>query len=167
MVSQHRQSQPGPHDPVHHEPAGDVFQLFRDILAQHLQRAAAGGTYRARREDRLVALQMIRQRLTAVPTAGIGGGRGRLRRGGGLGDGRVLGKAQAKLVQVLRRGSEALPLVPRQLVLQLLDDPRLGLNLARQKTHQFLQTVGVVGQGVKRVEHVRTIADPDPQENPE
>ena len=49
-------------DPVHDEAAGDIFQLFGYILAQLLEPAAARRAGLARREHRLKALQVIRQR---------------------------------------------------------------------------------------------------------
>lgn len=55
--------QPGPHDPVHDEAARHIFQLFRHILADPAQAAAAVGTgICAGRQLHLHARDMIRDR---------------------------------------------------------------------------------------------------------
>jgi len=51
-----------PHDPFHHKMAGDVFQLFRHVFAQRLERATAIVAAITRREDFFLSLEMIRQR---------------------------------------------------------------------------------------------------------
>ena len=43
------------HDALHHEAAGDVFQLLGDIFAEPLETAAAIGASLARRQNRLFA----------------------------------------------------------------------------------------------------------------
>ena len=49
------------HDALHHEAAGDVFQLLGDIFADPLETAAAIGASLARRQNRLFTRQMLRQ----------------------------------------------------------------------------------------------------------
>ena len=54
-----------PHNPVHHKPARSVLQFFGDVLTDPLQRSAAMSAVFSGRQNRLMALQMIRQRPAA------------------------------------------------------------------------------------------------------
>lgn len=51
---------------AHHEVTGDIIQLLGDILAHLAQGAAASSTYLTGRQDLILPIQMIWQRLAAV-----------------------------------------------------------------------------------------------------
>ena len=106
------------HDALHHEAAGDVFQLLGDIFAEPLETAAAIGASLARRKNRLFARQMLRQG-AALRLSLRTGQRGRER----LCSPRDLFVLQSELelVQGLRTDAETLPAQTRKLVLELLD----------------------------------------------
>ena len=151
-----------PDDPVNDKTARDVFQFFRDIFAKRFERAAAFLAGLTRRELRIMTFQMSGQWLAAVPTFGflLLLGRGALFRCR-LGDGLILIKAQLKLIQTLRVGAKTMPLVARQLVLQLLDQDVAGLQFTRQSADHLLQSGGIIGQGFKVIKHDHYITDPD------
>ena len=123
-------------NPVHYEAAGDVFQLFRHILAKQLQLAAALPTGVARRQDFLIAGKMTGQGLTLGLAFWRRGPirigivwQGFLRGCGNL----LVFQRQCQLIQSLRAGSEAMLAHPGQLVLELLDQDVAELGLARGK----------------------------------
>ena len=95
--------QAGPDDPFDHEATGDVVQFLGHVIAQNLERAAAVLAGLARREHRLVPLQVIRQGLAPGVALLLGfmtfGSRRFVRR---FGDGRVLGEGHLQLIQALR-----------------------------------------------------------------
>ena len=137
------------HDALHHEAARDVLQLLRHILAETLEATAAGPTALARREDRLFARQMIRQR--AALGLALRGGR-RFRQHVGRPRDLFVFDPELELVEGFRRGAEALPAQTRELVLELLDQKvavaQLGVprrQLGPRGQHHRLQRGNVVG----------------------
>ena len=152
-----------PDDALHHEAAGDVLQLFGDIVAQPLETSAAVRAALARREDRLFARQMIRQ----GPAPGLLLRR-RRRFGQHLGrpcDLLVL-QPELELVERFRRGAETLPAQTCKLVLELLDQQiavvQLGVPLRQfgpRGQHHRLQRGDVVRQGMGFAEHGGRLAE--------
>jgi hypothetical protein len=137
-----------PHDAVHDEPAGEVFQLLGHIFAQAAQRAAAlGAVSIAGRQLDFDARDMIGDRPTlrlVVLLVGLLIGRLQLR--GHLGDGDLAG-FQRELELLDRLGGCAKPMVPvaRQLMPQLRDQQRLGLHFGQQKRREPTQVLGIFG----------------------
>ncbi len=118
------------HDPVHHEAAGDVFELLGHVFAKPLQRAAARRAGPARRNHRLIARQVIRQgpalRLALVVCwrCCISLNR-RFSRQGDL----FLFQRQLKLIPRFRPRAELMAAQASKLMLQLLDEKVAGLQL--------------------------------------
>ena len=158
----------GAQDPVHDETAGDILQLFGHVLAQLLEPAAARGAGNSRREHRLMAWQMIRQRAPLWPAFSSG----RCRRGSvgrdlcGSCD-LFLFQRQFKLVKRLRARPELLTPQAHQLMLQLLDQNVAVLELGRQRRQKPLQNSRVVRQLLDIVEHGGNIPEPRRFRNPQ
>ena len=130
------------HDALHHEAAGDVFQLLGDIFAEALETVAAIGASLARRQNRLFTRQMIRQ--GAALRLLLRGGRRlgqRLRRPRDL----FVLQPELELVEGLRGGAEALPAQTRKLVLELLDQKVAVAQLGPRGQHHRLQRGDVIG----------------------
>ena len=162
-------------DPVHDEPAGHILELFGDVLADPLEPAAAGGTAVASGKYLVQARQVRRQGpplrggFGGSLDQGVAGGRRPI---GGAGNLFVF-KRQVELVQRLGPRAKAMAPMPRQLMLQLLDqeiaEPKLGLmrrdlrfqcrdRLPRCQ-HQGLQFGDVPGQLLGGGLHIRSIAE--------
>ena len=143
-------------DALHHEAARDVLQLLRHILAEPLQAAAAGGAALARRENRVLARQVVRQGAALRLLLRIGWWIGnRVRRPRDL----LVLKLELELVEGLRAGAESLPAQPRELVLELLDQKVAVTQLGPRGQHHRLQRGDVVGQGLSLFEHGRTLLE--------
>jgi hypothetical protein len=148
-----RTRQSWPDEAVHHEAPRDVLQLLGDVLAQPLQAAAASVAAFARHQHRLVARQLLRQRLAHGPPPGLGRTLRRCRIGGTRHLDLGLLERQVELLQALRSRPEALPAQPRQLVLQLGDAQGLRLGEHHQTLGSGTQFSRVVGQSLGLVEH--------------
>ena len=144
------------YDAHHHETAGDVLQLLRDILAQPLETTAAGGTPLARRQHRLFARQMARQgaALRLPLRAGRRLGQ-RLRRSGDL----FVFQPELELVEGFRGGAEALPAQTRKLMLELPDQKIAVAQLDPRGQHHRLQRGDVIWQNLGFIEHDGTLPD--------
>ena len=157
-------------NPVHDEPARNVFQFLGDILAERLQRPATGITCFAGGENLIVAVQMFGQRLTAwlallaVGLIGLIVITRRCCRGPGD---LFLFQCQFKLIKGFGAGAKPVTPQPGQLMLELLNPvitlldlcredrqlPVSGLNLGIPKGDDCLQFGDVTGQIGGRVEH--------------
>ena len=126
--------------------AGDVLQLLRHILAEPLETAAAARAAFARREMRLPARQVIRQR--AAPGLVLRGGQRLGKHFRRPRDLLVLHQLELELVEGLRGSAEALPAQTRRLVPELLDQQIAVAQLGGPRgQHHRLQRGDVVGQG--------------------
>jgi len=148
------------HDPVHHEAAGDVFQLLGHVFAKPLQPATARSTGIAHGEHRLMARQVIRQG-PALRLALVVGWRSRIllnrrfRRQGDL----LLFQRQFKLIEALGARPKPMAAQPRELMLQRLDEKLAGLQLRHQRRDQILQNRRIIRQRLSVVEHGDNLPD--------
>ena len=153
-----RTGEPGTNDAVHDEASGDIFQLFRHVLANPAQAAAAIGTsvgpwgqlhfhpgdvVRDRAALGFVLLLDVRQ---LHPR-----GHGRRRNLAGL-------KCQLKLFCRLRRRAKPVRPMPGQLMAKLLDQDRLRLDLGQKPRGEAAQLLRVFGQGQGLIQHARSLS---------
>jgi hypothetical protein len=106
-----------PDNAIYDEPAGDVLELFGDVLANALELAATGVAGRTGIKDMLLAGEMIRQ----WPAGGLLSclGRGCARWRPGAAENLEIFKHQLELIEAFGRGAEA--------IAQLLVQPRAEL----------------------------------------
>jgi hypothetical protein len=126
--------------------AGDVFQLFRHILADPAQAPAAIGTgICARRQFHFHPRDVVRDR-TALGCVLLFDVR-QLHPCGHRGGGKLAClQSQLQLFRSLGRGPEPVRPVPGQLVPQLLDQDRLRLDLSQKPRGEAAQLLGVFRQ---------------------
>ena len=158
--------QPGAHDPVHDEAAGDILQFFGDILADPAQAPATIGTgVRARRQFHLHPGNVIRDRTTLRLILLFDVRQLHPRRHGSSGDLAGL-EGQLQLFSGLGRRPEPVRPVPGQLVAQLLDQDRLRLHLRQEPRGEAAQLLGVFRQGQGVIEHTGSLSHCIPCGNP-
>jgi hypothetical protein len=138
--------------------AGDVFQLFRDILADAAQAAAAIGTgLGTRGQFHFHPRDMIRDRpaLRFVLLLDVRQAHPRCHRRrrdlAGL-------ERQMKLFRRLGRRPEAMSPMPGQLMAQLLDQDRLRLHLGQKPRGEAAQLFGVFRQGEGLIQHMGSLS---------
>ncbi len=148
-----------PHDPVHNEPAGDVFEFLGHILADPAQRVAAiGTTVFARSDLDLHARDVVRDRaaLRLVLLLDVGEPQRR-----GHGGGRDLARLQRQLQLIggLGRCAKSMSTVAGELMTQLLDQDRLGLHLGQKTRREGPQLLRVFRQRSGIVQHGDSLSD--------
>ena len=109
----------GPDNAIYDEAAGDVLELFGDVLANALELAAAGVAGLASIEDLLLAGEMIRQWPAGGLLSRLGGRCARWRLGAAL-DLEIF-KHQLELIEAFGRGAEAIAQLPVQPGAELRD----------------------------------------------
>ena len=139
-----------PHDAVHHETPRHIVEFFGDVLAQRLERAAAGRTGLTRRQGLLDARQMVRQGLALwldriVRRGGVRFGLRFDRCLGRRGDRLVL-QRHGELVEALCARAEAVAAQPRELVPELEDHKVAVGQFALKHADGTLEGVDIVGQ---------------------
>ena len=158
--------QPGPHDAVHDEAPGDIFQLLGHIFTDAAQTPTALGTgIGARAQFHVHPRDMVRDRaaLRFVLLFDVRQLHPRGHRGGG--DLTRL-EGQLQLVRSLGRGPEPVRPMACQLMAQLLDQDRLRLHLGQEPRGETAQLLGIVRQGQGVVEHARSLSCRNPCGNP-
>ena len=145
------------------EAPGDILQLRGHVFAERAQCAAALRAGFARRDDLLLAFQMVRQRGAAVLAflvfltvlRRVRPGCVFLLGGRGLPDLPVLLKIERKLVGTLGLGPEPRLAVASQLMFQLLYPQCLSLRQIEQSLRGGAQFPGVGWQGPEGLRHGR------------
>ena len=133
------------HDALHHEAAGDVFQLLGDIFAEALETVAAIGASLARRQEPSLHAADDPAGGGASVVFFVAGSRG----SGSASAARAISSSsrpELELVEGLRGGAEALPAQTRKLVLELLDQKVAVAQLGPRGQHHRLQSGDIVGQ---------------------
>ncbi len=141
-----RASHAGPDKAVHDEPARDVFQLFGDIFAEFLQNLAALAAGLAGRQHLLVARQAVRQRFALWFVLRPGDSIRRRRRRDLRRRDLFLFEPEFKLIHRLRLRAKPMAAMTGELVFQLGDPERLGLDRRHQLPREHPQFRGIIGQ---------------------
>ena len=153
-------------DAVHDEAPGDVFQLFRHILADPAQApAAVSAGIGARRQLHLHPGDMVRDRTALGFVLLLNVRQLHPRRHHGGGDLAGL-QRQLQLLCRLGRRPEPVRAVSRKLMAQLLDQDRLRLDLFQKPRGEAAQFLWVFRQGQGLIEHVRSLSHCIPCGNP-
>ena len=146
-----------PHDAVHDEPPGNVFQFFGHILAQTAQLAAAlGAVVVAGGQLDFHAWDVIGDRPAFGLVPKIMGGRliGKTQLCRHLGDSDLACfQRQLKLFDTLGRCAEPSGAMACQLMSKPLDQDGLGLHLGQQKRCELSQFFRIFRQGFGHVQH--------------
>ena len=153
-----RAGQPRADKPVHDEPPGNVFQLFRHIFPDPAQAPAAIGTgICARCQLHLHSRDVVRDRTTLgfVLLLDVRQLQPRRHRGGGDLAGL---KGQLQLFRRLGRRTKPVRPVPGQLMPELLDQDRLGLHLGQKPRGEAAQLLGVFRQCQGLGEHAESLS---------
>jgi len=150
--------QPGPHDAVHDEAAGDIFQLLGDIFSDPAQAATAvSAGLGTGRQFHFHPRDMIRDRAALRFVLLFDVRQIHPRRHRRSGDLAGL-QRQLQLFCRLRRRAKPVRAVPSQLVPQLLDQDRLRLHLGQKPRGEAAQLLGVLRQGQVLIQHTKSLS---------